>query len=257
MFYCRAGAGFIVPEWLPTWDNLEFGAAVAQLDRVIYGLIAKRRQQLQQDVMHASHAAVLDHSGSGADSSQCPMSSASIAIQEGLNASNAHAGNYSHADAGTCPMGQSDADRLQSHSAAGLGPSRSGSSGSLDLLTSFLLAKDEDGSGKAHHVPAHALRDCITQCLPTKGRCRKGGIPCKQARSCSVLTGVSTWPCAGMTDAALRDELMTLLVAGQETSAILLGWTTALLAAHPQVQAAVQAEVDAVVNVHGGVTPDA
>lgn len=48
-----------------------------------------------------------------------------------------------------------------------------------------------------------------------------------------------------MTDAALRDELMTLLVAGQETSAILLGWATALLAHHPRQQAAVAQEVAA------------
>jgi len=38
---------------------------------------------------------------------------------------------------------------------------------------------------------------------------------------------------------------MTLLVAGQETSAILLGWTAALLAHHPSAQAAAAAEVAA------------
>ena len=35
---------------------------------------------------------------------------------------------------------------------------------------------------------------------------------------------------------ALRDELMTLLVAGQETSAILLAWACAYLAHHPAKQ---------------------
>jgi cytochrome P450 len=50
----------------------------------------------------------------------------------------------------------------------------------------------------------------------------------------------------GMGDVALRDELMTLLVAGQETSAILLTWTCALLAAHPAAAARAAAEVDAV-----------
>ena len=43
---------------------------------------------------------------------------------------------------------------------------------------------------------------------------------------------------------ALRDELMTLLVAGQETSAVLLAWTTAFLAFNPQAQARAAAEVD-------------
>ena len=37
----------------------------------------------------------------------------------------------------------------------------------------------------------------------------------------------------GMSDKALRDELMTLLIAGQETSAIVLGWTCSFLAEHP------------------------
>ena len=51
-----------------------------------------------------------------------------------------------------------------------------------------------------------------------------------------------------MTDQSLRDELMTMLVAGQETSAILLGWTGALLAHHPEVQQRAADEVDRVLN---------
>lgn len=47
----------------------------------------------------------------------------------------------------------------------------------------------------------------------------------------------------GMSREALRDELMTLLVAGQETSAILLAWTCAYLAHHPAVQARAAKEV--------------
>jgi cytochrome P450 len=39
-----------------------------------------------------------------------------------------------------------------------------------------------------------------------------------------------------MDDQALRDELMTLLVAGQETSAILLSWSMVMLALHPHIQ---------------------
>lgn len=57
-----------------------------------------------------------------------------------------------------------------------------------------------------------------------------------------------------MTERALRDELMTLLVAGQETSAILLAWTCARLAHHPAVQAAVREEVAAVLQ---GARPNA
>lgn len=57
-----------------------------------------------------------------------------------------------------------------------------------------------------------------------------------------------------MADVSLRDELMTLLVAGQETSAILLAWTCAFLAHRPAAQAAAANEVGTVL---GGRAPDA
>jgi cytochrome P450 len=41
----------------------------------------------------------------------------------------------------------------------------------------------------------------------------------------------------GMSDRELRDEIMTLMVAGQETSAILLTWVCTLMAWHPDIQA--------------------
>ncbi len=56
----------------------------------------------------------------------------------------------------------------------------------------------------------------------------------------------------GLNLQSLRDQLMTLLVAGQETSAILLGWTTAFLAHNPDVQAKAAAEVQQVLQ---GQTP--
>lgn len=110
-FFSRRGtSSLVIPEWVPTLDNLEFGLAVEQLNQVVYDIIAMRRaQQL---------------SGS--------------------------------------------------------------SSPPRDLLQSLMTSEDDQGG-------------C-------------------------------------MTDRDLRDELMTLLVAGQETSAILLGWATALLAWHTDVQ---------------------
>lgn len=110
-FFTRSATSmFIVPEWFPTMDNLQYKAAVTRLDNVVYRLIAERRSQLA--------------------SSSAP----------------AH----------------------------------------QDLLTRLLQARDEDESG--------------------------------------------------MDDQALRDELMTLLVAGQETSAILLSWSMVMLALHPHIQ---------------------
>jgi cytochrome P450 len=48
-----------------------------------------------------------------------------------------------------------------------------------------------------------------------------------------------------MGDDALRDELVTILVTGHETSAMALCWVVHLLMAHPEVLRDVQAEVDA------------
>lgn len=50
----------------------------------------------------------------------------------------------------------------------------------------------------------------------------------------------------GMTDRQLRDELMTLFLAGHETTAIALTWTFHLLGQTPRAESILQAEVDAV-----------
>ena len=49
----------------------------------------------------------------------------------------------------------------------------------------------------------------------------------------------------GMTDEEIRDEAVTLLLAGHETTANALAWTWALLAEHPDVESRLHAEVDA------------
>jgi cytochrome P450 len=57
---------------------------------------------------------------------------------------------------------------------------------------------------------------------------------------------------AGMTDRQLRDEVMTMLLAGHETTSLALSWTYYLLARHPEVEARIADEVDRVV---GGSRP--
>ena len=37
-----------VPEWFPTPDNIQYNAAVAKLDEIVYRLIAQRRHQLAE-----------------------------------------------------------------------------------------------------------------------------------------------------------------------------------------------------------------
>ena len=56
----------------------------------------------------------------------------------------------------------------------------------------------------------------------------------------------------GMSDRQLRDEALTMLAAGHETTANALAWTLSLLADHPEITAAAEAEVDAVL---GGRAP--
>jgi cytochrome P450 len=46
-----------------------------------------------------------------------------------------------------------------------------------------------------------------------------------------------------MTDQQLRDEVMTLFLAGHETTALALSWTFALLAQHPEVEARLSSEL--------------
>jgi cytochrome P450 len=48
---------------------------------------------------------------------------------------------------------------------------------------------------------------------------------------------------SGMTDSQLRDELMTLFLAGHETTAVALSWAWFLLCAHPEVDERLAAEV--------------
>src|SRR5260370_31426629 len=50
----------------------------------------------------------------------------------------------------------------------------------------------------------------------------------------------------GMNDQQLRDEVLTLLPAGQETTAQALTWTWYLLSQHPEVESQLHAELDSV-----------
>lgn len=52
----------------------------------------------------------------------------------------------------------------------------------------------------------------------------------------------------GMTDRQLRDEVMTLFLAGHETTANVLSWTWYLLATHPRIEAQLHAELQTVLS---------
>ena len=52
---------------------------------------------------------------------------------------------------------------------------------------------------------------------------------------------------AGMTDRQLRDEVMTMLLAGHETTSLALSWTYYLLSGHPEIGRRITDEVDRVI----------
>jgi cytochrome P450 len=52
---------------------------------------------------------------------------------------------------------------------------------------------------------------------------------------------------AGMSDRQLRDEVMTMLLAGHETTSLALSWTYYLLSKHPDVERSIEDEVDRVI----------
>jgi cytochrome P450 len=49
---------------------------------------------------------------------------------------------------------------------------------------------------------------------------------------------------AGLSDTVIRDQMLTLLIAGHDTSTALLAWIFALLGQHPDVQARLAEEID-------------
>jgi len=49
---------------------------------------------------------------------------------------------------------------------------------------------------------------------------------------------------AGLTDKIIRDQMLTMLIAGHDTSTALLAWTFALLGQHPEIHEQVVSEVD-------------
>jgi cytochrome P450 len=60
-----------------------------------------------------------------------------------------------------------------------------------------------------------------------------------------LLTARDETDDAAMSDRQVRDEVLTLFVAGHETTAAALAWSLDLLVHHPEIQARAQAEVDA------------
>ena len=87
---------------------------------------------------------------------------------------------------------------------------------------------------------------------------RRGGADRGDLLSMLLLAQDSEGDGGGMTDEQLRDEAMTLFLAGHETTSNLLTWTWYLLSQHPDAERRLHAEVDAVLGAgdRGPLTAD-
>jgi cytochrome P450 len=69
--------------------------------------------------------------------------------------------------------------------------------------------------------------------------------PCDRGDVLSMLLAARDEDGSSMDDVQVRDEAMTIFLAGHETTATALAWTLYLLAKHPELRARAEAEVDA------------
>lgn len=77
---------------------------------------------------------------------------------------------------------------------------------------------------------------------------RRGSAGSRDDLLSKLLSSRDEESAAGMSDKQVRDEVLTLFVAGHETTATALAWSMQLLCEHPEWYAATQKEVDALPN---------
>lgn len=102
------------------------------------------------------------------------------------------------------------------------------------------------------HVPvpstlrfARARRELDEVVYRLIGEHRKSGKDRGDLLSMLLLARDEEGGTGAMTDRQLRDEAMTILLAGHETTAVALSWTFYLLAQNPEVEARLHEEIDA------------
>jgi cytochrome P450 len=82
---------------------------------------------------------------------------------------------------------------------------------------------------------------------------RKSGVDTGDLLSMLLFAQDEEKDSAGMTDQQVRDEALTLFLAGHETTANALSWTWYLLSQHPEIERRLHQEIDAVL---GGRAPE-
>ncbi len=123
-----------------------------------------------------------------------------------------------------------------------------GSTASAGLQFSVLLSRRLGGPDPLARL--QALMAQIDEILLTEIAERRADVGDARNDICSLLIAARFEDGGRMEDREVRDQLMTLLVAGHETTATALAWTLDLLARHPAVLARLTAELDGGENVY-------
>jgi cytochrome P450 len=120
-----------------------------------------------------------------------------------------------------------------------------GSTASAGLQFSVLLARRFGGPDPLAAV--HAVMAEIDEILLVEIADRRADEEATAAREdiCSLLVAARFEDGGRMEDREVRDQLLTLLLAGHETTATALAWTLDLLTRHPDALARLRDEVDA------------
>lgn len=93
---------------------------------------------------------------------------------------------------------------------------------------------------------ARAFLDRVTRVIIAARRTGGAGDDLLSALLAEAHPGGTGHGAPAMTDAELRDQVLTIIMAGHETTAKSLTWTLYLLDRHPEAAAAVRAEIDEV-----------
>jgi cytochrome P450 len=106
----------------------------------------------------------------------------------------------------------------------------------------------------AFHRDLAVINECLDGLIAEAKRTRREeDVEALQARDygrvgdASLLRFLVDMRDADLEAKQLRDDLMTMLIAGHETTAAVLTWTLFLLATHPEQEAKIVAEIDSVV----------
>lgn len=101
--------------------------------------------------------------------------------------------------------------------------------------------------------PANDLDDIVSGIIATR---RAASIPQIPRDLLDLLLAARGDDGSALTDTEIHDEVLTLMVAGHETTSHALTWTLALLARHPTVRERLQAEVDQVLGDRAATADD-